>query len=238
MKVCKAEDRNEHEHAAGHRIQHELDGCVDTLVVAPDSYEEIHGDEHGIPEHVEEKQVEGDEHADHRGFEHQHEHRKLFHLAIDRAPRRQQRDRREKAGQHDQQQTDAVDAEVIVDAERRNPRISLHELELGRGTVETRPHEHGDRKRRNRNRERQPANHAVASAVGVSDEQQGQRAGDGQQPGKRQEHLNSQLPTPKSQLRELTDLSPQVKAQNDNDADEHRAGIRAHRAGLQTAQHT
>src|SRR5262245_3805163 len=48
---------------------------------------------------------------------------------------------------------------------------------------------------------------------------------------------NSQRPTPKSQLRELTASSPQVKAQNDNDPDEHRAGIRAHRTGLQTAQH-
>src|SRR5262245_9180337 len=76
--------------------------------------------------------------------------------------------------------------------------MSLHELELGRGAVETGPDDHGDGKRRDRNRERQPANHAIASAVGVSDEQHGQRADDGQQPGKRQEHFNSQTTTPKA----------------------------------------
>ena len=46
-------------------------------------------------------------------------------------PRRQQRNRRQEAGEHDQQQADAVDADVVVDAERRNPRHALDELELG-----------------------------------------------------------------------------------------------------------
>ena len=44
----------------------------------------------------------------------------------------EQRQRRQEAGEHEQQQADAVDADEVADAERRNPRVALDELEVGR----------------------------------------------------------------------------------------------------------
>jgi hypothetical protein len=112
------------------RIEHELDGGVDPAVVAPDPDEEIHRDEHRVPEHVEKEQIEREKDADHRRLEREHEEGELFRLLLDRLPRRQQRDRRQEPGEHDQPEADAVDPEAIVDAEGRNPRHLLDELKL------------------------------------------------------------------------------------------------------------
>jgi hypothetical protein len=132
--VGEREDRDQHQHAAGHRVEHELDGRVDALVVAPDPDEEIHRDEHRVPEHVEEEEVERDEDADHRRIEDEDQDRELLDLLVDAFPRREQRDGRQECGEHDEQQADAVDADVIVDRQRGrnvNPLHALDHLEIG-----------------------------------------------------------------------------------------------------------
>jgi hypothetical protein len=69
--VRQPDDRQQHQDAASHRVEQELDGGVDPPVVAPDADEEVHRHKHRVPEHVEQKQIERDEHADHRAFEQQ-----------------------------------------------------------------------------------------------------------------------------------------------------------------------
>jgi hypothetical protein len=56
--------------------------------------DEVHGDEHQLPEHVEEEEVEGDEGAEHAHFKEQERERELFDLRIDGLPRREERDGR------------------------------------------------------------------------------------------------------------------------------------------------
>ena len=46
-------------------------------------------------------------------------------------PGREQRDRRQKSGEHHEQEADAVDAHEIIDTEPRNPRVPLDKLEIG-----------------------------------------------------------------------------------------------------------
>ena len=53
-----------------------FDRGVHAAVVAPDPDEEVHRDEHRVPEHVEEEQIEREEHADHRALEQQHADRR------------------------------------------------------------------------------------------------------------------------------------------------------------------
>ena len=69
----------------------------------------------------------------------------------------EQRDRRQEPGQHDQQQADAVDADVVVDAERGNPRHALDELELGGRGIEAQPDAERHGEGHERDAERQPA---------------------------------------------------------------------------------
>ena len=51
----------QHEDAAGQRVEEELDGRVLVARAAPDADEEVHRQEHDLPEHVEEEEVERDE---------------------------------------------------------------------------------------------------------------------------------------------------------------------------------
>jgi hypothetical protein len=132
MHPRQADDRDQHQHAAGHGVEDELDRGVDALVVAPDADQEIHRDQDEVPEDVEQEDVEGAEHADHRRLEQQHEDREFLHLLLDAVPRRQERNRRQEAGQHQQHEAETVDAEVILDAELRNPRRTFNELEFWR----------------------------------------------------------------------------------------------------------
>jgi hypothetical protein len=167
----EAQDGDQHEHAASHRIEDELDGGVDAPVVAPDPDQEIHRDEHCVPEHVEEEQVERDEHTDHRGLEGQDEQRELLDLLRDRLPGRQQRDRRQEPREHDEQQADAVDPDKVVDPKRRDPRDALHHLKVGRRRVESRPEQQGQPEDRKRGDERHLPDDPIARAVAVRDEQ-------------------------------------------------------------------
>ena len=48
----------------------------------------------------------------------------------------EERDREENAGEHDQEERDAVDAEVPRDAERRDPLVERHELEATALSIE------------------------------------------------------------------------------------------------------
>ena len=170
------DDGDQHQHAAGHRVEQELHRRVDALVVAPDADEEIHRNQHRVPEHVEQEQVEREEHAQHARFEQEHEDRELFDLALDVGPGRQQRERRQEAGEDDEHQADAVDAEVILDAERRDPRVAFDELEVGGAGREAGP----QRERRGEGDERHPerdvADEPVLGSVAVADQQEQHRA--------------------------------------------------------------
>ena len=64
-RLVEDEERDQHQHAARERVEEELHGGVDAPLVAPDPDEEVHRDEHRLPEHVEEEEVERDEDADH-----------------------------------------------------------------------------------------------------------------------------------------------------------------------------
>ena len=147
---------------------------------------------------------------------------------LDRLPRGQQRDRRQERRQHHQQQADAVDADVVGDAERRQPGMALDELEVGRRGVEAAPRAPGSRRRR-RARRRAPAS------------ARGRRGGRRRRPraaasdaGDRQ---GGQCRPRQRSSRHGVTLSPQVIPQDHHDADEERHRIGAHRSGLQPAQH-
>ena len=63
--VVERDDREQHEHGAGQRVEEELDGRVLLARPAPDADEEVHRQEHHLPEHVEEEEVEREEDAHH-----------------------------------------------------------------------------------------------------------------------------------------------------------------------------
>ena len=172
VQIRETENRQQHQHAAAHRVQNELDRRVDAALVAPDPDEEVHRDEHRVPEDVEEEQIERDEHADHRALEQQHEDAERPGVLVHRFPRSEERERRQKSGQHQEQQADAVHADEIADPERRDPRVALDELKVGRRRIEPRPEQQRLEKHQHRHDERAGPQHGPMLLVVFHEEQQ------------------------------------------------------------------
>jgi hypothetical protein len=133
------DDGDQHEDAAGHRVEDELHRRVDAAVVSPHPDEEVHRDQHGVPEDVEQEQVDRDEHPEHRGLEREHEEGEVAHALVHRLPRRQQRERGEEGGEDEEEEADAVHADEVLDPERRDPGMLLDELVVGARRIEAGP---------------------------------------------------------------------------------------------------
>jgi len=73
-------NRDQHQDRADEGVQEELDRRVDPPLAPPHPDQEVHRDEDQLPEDVEEEQVGGEEHADHRGLEDEHEDHELLHV--------------------------------------------------------------------------------------------------------------------------------------------------------------
>src|SRR5581483_7973742 len=63
------EEAQEHEHAPEQGVEEELDGRVLAVGASPDPDQEVHRDEHELPEDEEQDEVERDERAGHAGLE-------------------------------------------------------------------------------------------------------------------------------------------------------------------------
>jgi hypothetical protein len=103
--------------------------------VLPD--EEVHRDEHGLEEDVEEEHVRRGEHPDDERLEHEHEREVVLLARVGDAvragqvaPGGQEADRHEDERHEDERQRDPVDAEGVAHPELRDPLVLLGEPEL------------------------------------------------------------------------------------------------------------
>ena len=139
------EDAQQHQHRAGQSVEKELDRRVKLPRSAPDADDEVHRHQHQFPEDVEQEEIERKKHADHARLQ-QQEHGVVFADAIlNGAPGAEHGDHAHEGGEHHQQQADAVDAEVVVGAERGDPIEALLELKAGKPGLEAE-----DQRQRNR----------------------------------------------------------------------------------------
>jgi hypothetical protein len=63
------EDAEQHDHAADQGVEEELDRRVEPVGAAPDPDQEVHRDEHHLPEQEEEHEVERHERAEHAALQ-------------------------------------------------------------------------------------------------------------------------------------------------------------------------
>ena len=124
-------DRHEHQDASHHREKEELDGRIDPVRAAPYPDEEVHGDQHELPEDVEQNEVQGAQGADHRRFQQEEGDVIFLDLVLDRFPGAQDAKDGDEGGEHHQEHADAVDAEEIADPPFRVPLPLLDELHRG-----------------------------------------------------------------------------------------------------------
>ena len=128
----EGQDGQEHQDASHHGEEEKLDRRVDPPRAAPHPDEEVHRDEHELPEDVEEDEVEGAEGADQRRFEEEEGDVVLLDLRFDRLPGAEDAQNGEQGGEQDQEHADAVDAEQVAYPEFGKPLPLLDELHLRR----------------------------------------------------------------------------------------------------------
>ena len=165
------EDAEEHHHRADQREEEELDRRVQTPRAAPDPDQEVHRDEHDLPEHVEEEHVEGAEDAQHAGLQEQQEDVVRADTVGDRGPRGEDGDRAEERRQQDEQRRDPVDPEDVLDADRGDPGRLLDELEAVSRAVEPEPQGEAQEEAEERDAVGRPA-HRVLPSLAPEDRQE------------------------------------------------------------------
>ena len=107
---------------ADQRVEEELDRRVLAPRPAPDADQEVHRQQHDLPEDVEEEEVERAEHAHHAGVEQQEQREVALDRLVD-APRGERcRWNDQQRGQQHHGDADAVDADEVLDVEARDPR--------------------------------------------------------------------------------------------------------------------
>jgi len=98
--------------------------------VAPDPNQEVHGNQRDFPEHIEEDEVERHEHADQAKFEQQEQGVEFLDAFADVSPGNEDADGRQQRGEQHEPEAEAIQAHVITDLGRADPRQVGHEGEL------------------------------------------------------------------------------------------------------------
>ena len=131
-------DRGEHEQRARHRVDHELDRRLHSPRAAPDADQDVERDQHRFEEGVEEEQILRLEHADGRAGEQEHQPEVAARtVAADPEAVPGARGHRDD-GETDEPDREAVDADVVRDAEVAEPPGALLHLQAGAREVEAR----------------------------------------------------------------------------------------------------
>ena len=129
--------------------------------MAENADQQRHGNQRGFPEEIEEEQIQRSEHADQRRFQNQQQDEKFLHPLVNRLPRNQHAQRREKCGEHHQPQRNAVDPHVVVNVRSRNPLPVDLILKTGLSAMEINRQMQRQHKRQQRNDQRENADVAI-----------------------------------------------------------------------------
>ena len=153
-------DRHEHQERTDERVEDELDRGVDAVGAAPDADDQVHRHEHDLPEDVEEEEVERQEDAEHSRLEDEEADEVLLHARLNRTEARKDADPAQQRRQDNKRAREPVDAKVIGDTERRDPRELLAEGELATLPTNAEQHAEAQRKGDERDTERDETNQA------------------------------------------------------------------------------
>src|SRR6202521_3590759 len=123
------EDGDQHREAAEDGVDQEFERGVDPTALAPDPDEEIERNQHGLPEDIEEDEVQRQEDAGGGGLQEEQQQDELFESTGGRVGD-DDRDQEEQGIQAEQEEAEAVDAEVIADPQRGNPLERFLELQV------------------------------------------------------------------------------------------------------------
>ena len=158
--VVQVDQRHQHQQRPRQRVEEELERCVDPARAAPDADDDVHRDQRGLEEHIEQQTIGSAEHAHHQTRQDQESPHVLGHPVGDHLPASHHHDDVDESGEQHEPDRNTVDAEVIVHIETRDPGQVLLELQRRTGVVKARDQRDRDQKAGHRADQRQPARHA------------------------------------------------------------------------------
>ena len=184
--VVEVEERHQHEERAEQRVEEELDRGVHPVRATPDADDDEHRYQRAFEEDVEEHRVQRREDAVQQAGHDQEGGEVLLRARFNRRPAGDHHQYGDEAVQQDEEQRDAVDAQVVVDVEALDPAVQLDELHGAGGGIEAAVKRQGDEEADYRADERDPAHPRVALA-----HREHRYAGDDRNPDReRQEHAS------------------------------------------------
>ena len=153
--VHQVQNRDQHEKRSNHREQHELDGGVNLAAMSPNADQEVHRNQHHFPEHVEQEQIDRKQRAEQPGLEHQHEEAELARALFDIAAARvKDRQGNQDSSQKNQKQANAVNTNMVRNAESGYPVVLFGELVIRELRIELVQYIEAKRERKQREDER------------------------------------------------------------------------------------
>ena len=155
--VVQEDQRDQHQQRAEQGVQKELERCVNLVRPAPDADDQVHRNQRGFKEHVEQHAVDGAEHADHQAAEDQESAHVLVHALGDHLPGRDHHDHVDERSQQHEPQRNSVNPQVVIDVETFDPRALFDELHRRRAQLEPVVQRQRDQKAGNSADQRNPA---------------------------------------------------------------------------------
>ena len=180
--VVQEDQRDEHQQRAQQRVQEELERGIDAARTAPHTDDDVHRDQRGFEEHVEQQAVQRREHADRQAGQDQEGAVVLVRSVFDDLPAGQHHDDGDEGRQGHKPHRDAIDTQVVEDIEALDPGRLLDELHRGSAVVKARHHRDGDEEADDRADQGDPAGRAAIflTAHGQQEDTEGHGQPDGQ----------------------------------------------------------
>ena len=135
------QNRDQHQHAAKHRVEEKLDRRIFPPRTSPDTDQKIHRKEHHFPEDKKQEKVECQENSQHSCLQNQEQDTVGFDMLFDR-PTGTHREHADKGCENKQRETDSVHSHVVLNIKYRNPihlKYVLHLRNRISGEREMRP---------------------------------------------------------------------------------------------------
>jgi len=110
----KEKDRYQHQQASYHSKQDKFKCGVNPALSAPDPDKKIHRNEHGFPENIKKKKIEGYKDPDYSCLEQEHKYQIFFDSFLDGGPGRKKNDGHQESCQDDKEKAYSVNSDMIL----------------------------------------------------------------------------------------------------------------------------
>ena len=162
---------HQHQQRAEQGVEEKLKSSVDFVRATPNANDEVHRDQGGFKEHIEQHGILGGENPHHQATEDQKSPHVLVDTFGDDFPSRQHHHGGDESGEQHQPQRDAIHTQVVMHLEAFDPQGLFHPLHLSAVDLKAAIQRQGDQKADQCTEQCQPA-HCLGMLIPPQGEQQ------------------------------------------------------------------